>query len=130
MEIIELLKSQLKINEDQASGGLGILMKLAKEKLDGGDFAKVAEVIPGTEGLISKAPEAGGLMKSVGGLTSMLGGKAEGLGALAGLASSFKQLNLEGSIISKFTGVVMNFIQEKGGAQLKGLLGSVLGNKS
>ncbi len=45
MELVQQLTQQLGINQQQASGGLGLLMKLAKNKL-GGQFGEVAQHVP------------------------------------------------------------------------------------
>ena len=125
MELIQQLVDKLGVQEDQAKGGAGLLMKLAKDQLDAGSFSKIASAIPGVDSLINSAPESGGLMDAIGGITSALGGKAEGLGKLAGLASGFSKLGLDSGSISKFVPVILSFVQSKGGDQVKGLLEKV-----
>lgn len=132
MELVNLLTQQLGINSQQASGGLGLLMGAAKQKL-GADFGQVAQTMPGIDALISQAPKpegaaavgggVGGLLGAVGGL---LGGKAEGalgsLGTLASLSGGFKQLGLGSDSIGKFIPVILQFVQSKGGDAVKNLL--------
>ena len=136
MELVNQLTQQLGINQHQASGGLGLIMGMAKEKL-GGDFDSLAQHVPGVDNLISSAPKPasaagaasafgggiGGALASVG---AMLGGKAGGavgqLGDLASLAGGFKQLGLDAGMVGKFAPIVMTFIQSKGGDAAKGLL--------
>ena len=130
MELVQQLMQSLSIQEDQAKGGAGLLLKLAQEKLGAGDFAKVAEAVPGAENLIQDAPEGGGLAGAVKGLAAAFGGKAEGLGDVAGLTSGFSKLGLDSGMIGKFVSVVISFVQEKGGDELKGLLEKVLGAKT
>ena len=71
MEILNMLIDQLGVTEDQARGGAGAILSLAKEKLGDTDFSKVAQAIPGMEDLLGAAPESGGLAGMVGGLASM-----------------------------------------------------------
>jgi len=125
-ELIKLITSQLGINDDQAKGGAGLLFKFAKDKLSDGDFGQITDLLGNADELISAAPEASaasGLLGKVGGL---LGGKADGLADLAGLASGFKGLDLGGDMIGKFGGIIMDLIKSKGGGGaadlLKGLL--------
>lgn len=125
-ELIAQLVSQLGVQEGQAKGGAGLLLKLAQSKL-GGDFNKVSSAVPGIQDLIKSAPEAGGAAKLLGGLAGALGGgKAGGLADLASLASGFNQLKLDPQMISKFVPVVLSFVQSKGGADVVKLLAGVL----
>ena len=125
-ELIALLVKQLGVQEGQAQGGAGLLFKLAQNKL-GGDFSKVTQALPGVEGLIKSAPEAGGVSKLVGGLLGKVGGgKAAGLADLASLAGGFSQLKLDQGMITKFVPVILNFVQSKGAGEVVGLLTKVL----
>lgn len=125
-ELISQLVSQLGVQEGQAKGGAGLLLKLAQSKL-GGDFSKVSAAVPGLQDLINSAPEAGGASKLLGGLVGALGGgKAGGLADLASLAGGFSQLKLDPQMISKFVPVILSFVQSKGGQEAVKLLASVL----
>lgn len=125
MELLELLKSQLGVSDAQASGGAGLLLKLAKDKL-GADFSKISGAIPDADNLISAAPSGGnggGVIGSI--VSSFTGGK--GLpGNLAALAGGLKKLNIDPATISKFVPVILSFAQSKGGDTVKGLLEKVL----
>ncbi len=126
MDLVTMLTSQLGINEDQAAGGAGLLFKMAKEKLGDGDFSKIANAVPDVANLIGKAPESdssGGLMGAIGGIASALG--AEKLGGLANLASGFSKLNLDESMISNFIPIILNFVKDKAGDEVMGLLSKV-----
>ena len=74
MSIVDEIMKQVGVSKEQAEGGLGLIFKLAKDKL-GADFSQVSSVVPEANGLIGKAPaeeqEAGG------GLMGMLGGMAK-----------------------------------------------------
>ena len=125
-ELIAELVKQLGVQQGQAQGGAGLLMKLAKDKL-GGDFSKVAEAVPGVEDLIKGAPEAGGMSKMLGGLAGALGGgKAGGLADLASLASGFSQLKLDPNMVAKFVPVILGFVKSKGGQEVMAILGKAL----
>ena len=125
-ELITQLVSQLGVQEGQAKGGAGLLLKLAHSKL-GGDFSKVSAAVPGLQELIKSAPEAGGAGKLLGSLAGALGGgKAGGLADLASLAGGFSQLKLDPQMISKFVPVILSFVQSKGGQEAVKLLAGVL----
>lgn len=126
MELLQMLTSQLGISEEQASGGAGLLFKLAQEKLSSEEFSQISGAIPGTDALISSAPSAGGLAGMLGGLASSFGGSASQLGSLASLAGSFSKLNLDADMIGKFIPIVLSFVQSQGGDTVKNLLEKVL----
>jgi hypothetical protein len=125
-ELVGQLVSQLGVQEGQAKGGAGLLLKLAQSKL-GSDFVKVERAIPGVKELIGAAPEAGGVGKMLGGLAGALGGaQAADLGQLAG---GFGQLKLDPAMIGKFAGVIVSLAQSKGGQEVAKLLAGILAKK-
>ena len=133
MSLVDDIMKQVGVSQDQAEGGLGLIFKLAKEKL-GADFSQVSNVVPDANHLINKAPaddqEAaadGGLMGILGGLAGKLG--LGDLGKLAELAAGFKKLGLDLDSVQKFVKVVMTFVESKGGTVVKDLLNKVLAGK-
>ncbi|HSF08552.1 MAG TPA: DUF2780 domain-containing protein [Nitrospirales bacterium] len=138
MELIQQLVNNLGVNEGQAKGGVGLLFKLAKEKLSSGEFQQLAEKVPGVRDLLGAAPApspaasaGGGMMGALGGIAASLGAgglgnKIGGLENLANLASGFSQLGLSPDMIGKFLPIVLSFVQNQGGDSMKGLLEKVL----
>lgn len=133
MEIIQQLIKQLGVNEGQAKGGAGLIFKVAKEKLDSGEFHRLAAAIPNMTDLMSSAPdpgEEGGLMGSIGSAASTFAGlggkKMESLSTLSQLAGGFSQLGLSADMVGKFIPIVLAFVQNQGGDPAKGLLEKVL----
>ncbi len=119
MDLIGTLKGQLGVSDDQARGGLGALLRVAREKLGQGDFARVEHQVPGASQMADAAPQpegGGGLTGALGSLAGALGGgSAGGLGKLAGLAATFSKLGLDPSMIGKFVPLILSFVQSKGG---------------
>jgi len=113
MDLVQTLVSQLGVSEEQASGGAGMLLKIAKDRLGQQDFSKVAGAVPNAEGMIASAPTEGG-----GGMMGMLG-KAMGSqgGDMAALIGGFSKLGLSPDMIQKFIPVIMGFVQQKGGPE-------------
>ena len=134
MELIQMLTSNLGINDDQAKGGAGMLFNMAKEQLGTGDFQQIADKVPGIDDLMSAAPatdsdgnsSGGGVMGMLGSVASSLGGSAGGLGSLATLAGGFSKLGLDTDMVGKFIPVVLQYVQGQGGDGVKGLLEKVL----
>ena len=123
-ELIDKLTKGLSIKPEQAIGGAGALFGLAKTRLKPADFTKVADAVPGMDGLLNAAPKPkeGGMdaLSAVGG---MLPGKA---GQLASVASSFKSLGLSPKMAVKFVPIMTQFVNIKGGSAVGNLLGGVL----
>lgn len=126
MELIEQLTQNLGINENQAKGGAGLIFKLAQEKLGDGEFSQLASVVPAVSNLIGEAPQpGGGLASALGGLAGAMGGGGQ-LANMAALAGGFGQLGLNPAMVSQFVPIILSFVQDRGGEQVKGLLAGVL----
>ena len=130
MELVQQLVSSLGVQEEQATGGAGLILKLAQDKL-GGEFGQVASVIPGVDALLGAAPaqqSGGGMMGALGGMAAgMIGGdQGAALGSLMSLAGGFSQLGMSGDMVTKFFPIILNFVQQKGGAEIAGILSKAL----
>lgn len=125
-ELITQLVKQLNISEEQAIGGSGALFKLVKEQLAAGDFAKLTAAVDGIEGLIGKAPVAGGTASMLGGFGSMLGGAAGSAVALGSAASAFKSLGLNSDMITRFAPIVLAYVQKQGGEAVAPIVQKVM----
>ncbi len=137
MELVQHLASSLGIHEDQAKGGAGLIMQMAKAKLEDHEFAQVAQAIPGISELLETAPpekKGGGLLGALGGMAAGLGGGA-GSGAgnavsnvtnMIGLAAGFSKLGMDPSMISRFMPTILSFAQTKAGGQVVGILSKAL----
>lgn len=118
-ELVNLVVSQLGVNQNQATGGLGAIMKLAQEHL-GTDFSQIEKYLPQVQSLISQAPTAatgtdGGLAGVVGSALSAFGMGNSKVAGLAQLAGQFKSLNLDADMITKFAPIVTGYLQQQGG---------------
>ena len=133
MELIQQLMKQLGISEEQAKGGLGAVLNVAKAKL-GSDFSQVSSLVPGAEDVMKgapNAPEAGASEPAGGGLMGMIGGMlgVKGLGDLAGLYAAFTKLGIDAATIGKFIQTILAFVESQGGGAVKTLLEKVLTQK-
>ncbi|MGF1673111.1 MAG: DUF2780 domain-containing protein, partial [Rivularia sp. (in: cyanobacteria)] len=70
----------------------------------------------------------GGMMGALGGMAAgMMGGnQGAALGNLMSLAGGFSQLGMNGDMVTKFFPIILNFVQQKGGAEIAGILSKVL----
>lgn len=127
MELIQQLTQGLGVDESQAKGGAGLIFKMAQEKLGDGDFAQLASAVPAVSNLIGEAPAAGGgLAGAIGGLAGAMGGGGGQLANMAALAGGFGQLGLNPGMATKFVPIILSFVQNQGGDQVKNILAGVL----
>jgi hypothetical protein len=112
MDPFQLLSKSLGMTKDQAQGGLGSMLTLAEEKLEKGDFDKVAAAIPGASKYVAKA-------KSLGAVTGPLKN-------LAGLNGALGKLGINEQTASKFLSAVPDVVSKTGGADVGKLLSGVL----
>lgn len=110
--LMGMLTSQLGVTDNQAKGGVGSLLILAKEKLPAADFTKVANVVPG----------AGKYME----LAKTLGAVAGPLKNVAGLNGALGKLGMSTDTIAKFVPAVTNFMGKAGGSTVNNLMAMVL----
>jgi hypothetical protein len=121
--LTDTLVKTLGITTQQAQGGTGALFQVAKGKLDAGQFADLSKAVPEMDSLLNAAPK-----QSAG----LAGSESSGLdgnnpyGNLAGLASTFKMLNLSPDKVDEFVPVVVNYVEARGGALTADTLQSVL----
>ena len=130
VDLINILMEQVGVNEGQAKGGLGLILKLLEGQLEGTQFEQIVDLIPLATEVMGAAPElgggSGGIMGLLMKLLPFLGGGGS-LGALAQVAGGFSQLGMEPSQASDFVPIIGDFLKQQGGEEIGGLLSSVLG---
>ena len=110
--LLGTLMGSLGVTQDQAEGGVGSILTLAKEKLARGDFDKIAALIPGADKYLQKA-------KSLGAVAGPL---ANG----AGLNGALGKLGIDAATAAKFIPAVTQFVGKAGGSKLGSLLTAAL----
>jgi hypothetical protein len=118
-ELVGSLTKGLKITPEQAIGGAGALFGVAKTKLKPEDFLKVANAVPGMDGLLKAAPKP----QSNNPLDAIAGSLPGKAGTMASAAGAFKTLGLSPDMVGKFIPVMTKFVGGKGGADVAKLLG-------
>jgi hypothetical protein len=124
-KLVNILVQQLGISHQQALGGAGSIFSLAKRSMNPTSFGKVSQAVPEITQLLSAAPALGNSGGLLGAAATALGTGSE-LGNLAMLASSFQQLGLNSSMVSRFIPVILQYVQAQGGASTMGLLQAAL----
>ncbi len=128
-QIVKGVMGKMNLQQDQVEGGIGLLLNTAKEKLSDGEFGQVTDAFGGDISSLLNAVPTGsgdGLGSSLMGMaSSALGGNTD-LGSLAGLASGFKNLNMDMDTMMKFVPMVISLVKSNGNEVVSGLLEKVL----
>ena len=121
--------SELDITPQQAIGGAGAMLGLAKNQLSSTDYSELAKSVPGIDML-----SGGG---ELGALAGLLGssGKAAGLNNALGnvkdtndLNNAFSALGMDSGMIGQFAPVLLQYLGQQGvGGSLLSSLGSIWG---
>lgn len=135
--LLQALTSQLNVTPEQAVGGTGAMLGLAKNKLSGTDYSQLGKSVPGLDKL-SGANSLG----SLGALSGMLGqsggSKTSGLDSVLGnvkntsdLNTAFSALGMDNSMVGKFAPVILQYLGGQGANQsVLGKLASAWGTGS
>ena len=124
LELVNVITSQLGVEETQAKGGAGLLFQLAQDQLKGDQFSQVAQFVPGIGDMISAAPKAGGMAGALGGLASAMGAPGA-VGNIAALAGGFSKLGLNPAMVNQFVPIILSYVKGKGGDNATQLLAQV-----
>ena len=107
------MQNELSISKDQAEGGIGSVLSLAKENLSASDFSQLSGMIPGAESYLGAA-------KSLGAVTGPLKN-------MAGLNGALGRLGMSPDVVSQFVPTLTSMLGKFGGADAANLLTSALG---
>jgi hypothetical protein len=110
--LVSMLTSQLGVTANQATGGVGSMLTLGKEKLSSMDFTALTKMIPGSETYMKTAKDLGAVTGPIGNTT--------------GLQSAFSRLGMGSDMVGKFSGVLSDYVGKAGGEPAKQLLASFL----
>ena len=106
--LTSLLTSQLGVTSNQAMGGVGSILSLAKERLSAMNFTTLTSLIPGADTFMQSA-------KSLGAVTGPVGDRA-------GLTAAFSRLGMGGDMVPKFTQILSDFVGKAGGQPASNLV--------
>jgi len=118
--LLSALTSQLNITPEQAVGGTGAMLGLAKNKLSGNDYSQLGNSVPGLDQL-----SGNNALGSLGALSGMLGqtggSKTSGLDGLLGnvkntndLNTAFSALGMDSGMVGQFAPVILQYLGGQG----------------
>lgn len=126
--LLSALTGQLGVSDEQALGGTGALLGLARNKLSGGDYSQLLQAVPGLDKL-----SGGGALGGLGGQLGNLGGSASSgllgnVSSLGDVNKTFGALGMDQSMSGKFAGVLLDYFGKQGvNSQLLSSLGGLWG---
>jgi hypothetical protein len=106
--LISMLTSKLGVTDNQAKGGMGSLLTLAKEKMTGGNFGKLTALMPQASKYMETAKQLGAI--------------AGPLKNMAGLNGAFSKLGMKSDTANKFVPTVTDYVGQVGGDSVKNML--------
>lgn len=126
--LLNILGSQLNITPEQAVGGAGAMLGLARNNLSSDDYGQLTKAVPGLD-LLSGANLLGGLS----GLGQLLGNDKDSQSALdkalgndvqnrTDLDAAFKALGMDTGMIGQFAPLLLQYLGQQG------IAGSLLQN--
>ena len=118
-ELINSLTKGLEITDEQAKGGAGALFNYAQENLTKDEFEQVASAVPDMSGYLDAIPALGGNN------TGMLGKATQSLVGMPAVTAAFDKLGLSQEMVGMFTPILIDYVDEKGGEAVGGLLQKV-----
>ncbi len=127
--LLNTLGTQLNVTPQQAVGGTGALLGLAKNKLAGNDYSQLTKSVPGLDQLSGSSA-----LGSLGGLGGMLGnsGSNSAVGSALGNVQSmgdvnkaFGALGMDSGMVGQFVPVILQYLGQQGasGSALQALSG-------
>lgn len=118
----------LGLDQNQAEGGMGALLKMAQGSLSGSEFSSLSNAIPGADKMLSAVPA----LDSGSGMSGLLSGAGGSLGnSLQGSAlvyDAFEKLGISRELAAPMVDVAKNYLQANASEDTVGLLMKGLGS--
>jgi len=124
--LVSSVMSQLNLNQNQAEGGLGSLLSLAKSNLGTAQFSQIADTIPNVDSLLSAVP-ATDTKSGMSGLLSKAGNLGTSLQGSAMVYDAFSKLGISKDLVAPMAEILKNYLQSSGGDNTASLLTQGLG---
>lgn len=117
--LLNTLGSELKITPEQAIGGAGAMLGLAKNQLSEPQFSELSKSVPGLDQIAGNSAIGG-----LNGLGGLLGGGSDKNALLDGLLgnvkdtrdlnNAFSALGMDSSMIGQFAPVILQYLGQQG----------------
>jgi hypothetical protein len=127
-ELANVLVQRFGITPQQAMGGAGALLQVAKTRMNPEAFAQLSQQVPDVQQLLSAVPalkQQSGLGGLAGKLASLSGGDSS-IGTALTAVSIFQQLGMKPETMQKFVPVVVDYVRGNTGDAIANGLGVAL----
>lgn len=126
-ELTNVLVQQLGVTPQQAMGGAGALLQIAKTRMNPEAFAKLSQQVPDVSQLLSSVP-ALQPQSGLGGLAGKLAGLSgdSSISTALTAVSIFQQLGMKPETMQKFVPVVVDYVRGNTGDAIAGGLNAAL----
>lgn len=122
MDIVKFVADKLGIEQSQARGALGLLLKLAQSRLGDEKFGQLCQFVPGAEEIMAAAPDTGGgIMGAIGGLASAMGA-GDSVGQMAEMSGGLSKLGLKPGDAGGLIQAVGDFFRQSGNEEAQSLI--------
>jgi len=106
--LISMLTSKLGLTDQQASGGMGSMLTLAKEKMPAGDYGKLTGLLPQASKYLDSAKQQGAVTGP--------------LKNASGLNGALSKLGMNADTVKLFVPTVADYVGKIGGEPAKNML--------
>ena len=112
--LLNTVGTQLNVTPEQAIGGTGALLGLAKNKLSSADYSQMTQAVPGLD-LLSGAGALGGLGGLLGGSGNSAATDALGnVKSMADVNSAFTALGMDSGLVGQFAPLILQYLGQQG----------------
>ena len=112
--LLNTVGTQLNVTPEQAIGGTGALLGLAKNNLSSADYSQMTQAVPGLD-LLSVAGALGGLGGLLGGSGNSAATNALGnVKSMADVNSAFTALGMDSGLVGQFAPLILQYLGQQG----------------
>ncbi|QXI28075.1 DUF2780 domain-containing protein [Pseudomonas vanderleydeniana] len=113
--LLSALGSQLNVTPEQAIGGTGAMLGLAKNRLSGNDYSQLSQSIPGLDQLSGGAALAGlGGLLGQSGDSSAVGNALGNVKNTNDLNNAFGALGMDSGMVGQFAPILLKYLGDQG----------------
>ena len=118
MQAVQLLSkvNELGVKPEQAAGGVGAMLSLAKNQLTSSDYTELAKQVPGVNklagaGALGQLSQLGGLMGQSNGVSETATSAVSNVANTDQLNAAFTALGMQDGMVAKFAPVLLDYFK-------------------
>lgn len=127
MNLVSDLMRELNISERQASGGIGAIIRLARDQLDEADYQLLARSLPERNHYVAMSAAEDYLLGAFGEVNKTGAGKGRcAVHRMAILGSRFSRLGMASLMVAEFFSVISARLKREGFAEIEDVLKKIV----